>query len=335
MRKIIFLNLLVIFFPFLLISQEIKIGEVNFYEGSSKICREIKGETKCEFVRYGTNFLKGDTVITSEGRVEIDFGNNDFLRIDKNSKVYFDLEKQEPVIDVKKGIIYLTTVSRERYLVKSKRNTVDIGQPGKYRIESGDKTTIFVIKGFAEVTFSDGSFESLNRGEVVEVKNGKILRGFSATYDSFDRFVRKREMVLGIPEKETKELTYYYLPYWYYGRFWEFFYYPTWYVPYNFWLWGWYYPWYGGYYYVPYIPTKGETWRGILTKDSQVYKGGNPPPRSRIRYKLSSPYHSSHGYSSYHGSGSSSYHSTLSKSNISSSSSSSSHSSGRAHPKDK
>jgi hypothetical protein len=337
MRKNIILSISILFLSSLLISQNVKIGEVNYYDGSAKICREIEGTVKCEFVRFGMSIFKDDRIITSEGRVEIDFGNNDFLRVDKDSEVIFRMEEKNPNIEVKKGKIYLSTVSKEKYKILSRKNLLEISTPGKYRIESGDKTSISVIKGFAEVTFSDGSFTTLEKGEMAEEKNGKILRGFSATYDSFDRFVQKRDRIFEVPSKEREVA--YYPPYWYYEPYWMWSYYYYW-LPYSFW----YYPsFYYGYwpyywYYIPYreVPYfRSENWRNVLSKETQVYKGGNPPSHSPIRYKYTSTFSKSSSH--YGGSGSSSYQGSISKSTLSSSSSSSSSSgsSGHAKPKDK
>lgn len=337
MRKKIFLmSISILFLSLFLLSQNIKIGEVSYYEGSAKICREIEGATKCEFLRFGMSIFKEDTVITTDGRVEIDFGNNDFLRMDKDSEVFFSLTDKCPNIEVKRGAVYLSTVSKEKYRILSRGNTAEISTPGKYRIESNDKTLISVINGFAEVTFFNGSFTSLSKGEMVEAKNGKIVKGFSATYDFFDRFVQKRERIYAVPSKE-KEVAYY-PPYWYYEPYWMWSSYYYW-LPYSYW----YYPFYGywpyHWYYIPYreVPYfRSENWKNVLTKESQVFKGGNPPSSSPVRYRYSSPYSGSRS-SSHYGSGSSSSYGSISKSTISSSSSShssSSGSSGHAKPKD-
>lgn len=345
MKKRMFLiSILCFLFPLFLVSQ-VKIGEVSYYEGAAKICKQVEGKVQCEFLRFGTNIFKGDSVLTSDGRVEIDFGNNDFLRIDMNSEVWFGFEDKSPILNVKKGVVYLSTVSKEKYKLISRNNTVEVYTPGKYRAETTDKTIISVVNGFAEITFADGSFTSLNKGEMIEVKNGKILRGFCATYDTFDRFVQKREKIFAPPSKEKG---YAYLPpFWIYDPYWIWYSYYYW-LPYSYW----YYPFYSYYYgywpyywyYIPYreVPYfRSENWRNVLTKESQVYKGGSPPPSSPVRYKYTSTYH---GSSHYHGSGSSgfsSYQGSLSKSTISSSHSSysshssSSGSSGHAQPKDK
>ncbi len=336
-RNLILISISILFISSFLLSQSLKIGEVSYYEGSAKICREAEGVFQCEFVRFGMSTFKDDKLITSEGRVEIDFGNNDFLRVDKDSEVIFNLEDNSPSIEIKKGAIYLSTVSKEKYKLSSRNNIVEVSTPGRYRIESKDKTSISVINGFAEVTFSDGSFISLNRGEMVETKDGKFIRGFCATYDSFDRFAQKREKILGIPSKE-KEVVYY-PPYWYYEPYWMWNSYYYW-LPYSYW----YYPFYYGFwpyywYYIPYreVPYfRSDNWRNVLSKDSLVYKGGTPPPSNPVRYKYSSTYA---GHSSSHLSGGSSYQGSISKSTISSpssthSSSSSSGSSGHAKPKD-
>ncbi len=364
MRKINFLIVLIFAFCFRLIAQEIKIGEVNYYMGSAKVCRDIQGEIKCEFVKFGTNFFKGDSLITSDGRVEIDFGNNDFLRVDKNSEVYFGLENKNPNLDIKKGRIFLTTVSNEKYHLTSKGHKMEISQPCKFSVEGGERVSISVIRGFAEVTFADGSFTTLNTGEMVELKNGKVLRGFSATYDSFDRFVKKRENFLGIPAKERREFPTYY-PYWYCEPYWFW----DWYYYWGYWYWHYhyfYYPYPYAYALYPfhlfyrayplYFRGSTDSWRNILKKEDLNYKGGNPPQSSSIRFKgaLSSSNQSGTSYYrfsatsplNYHGSYSS-YHGSISKSNISSphsssfshppssASSSGSHSSGHARPKDK
>ncbi len=337
-KKIILISISTLCLSYLLLSQSVKIGEVNYYDGSAKVCRDIDGAVKCEFVRFGMSIFKDDRLITSEGRVEIDFGNNDFLRVDKDSELIFRMEDKIPDLEVKKGVIYLSTVSREKYKVFSGKNLVEISTPGKYRIEGGDKTSISVISGFAEVTFSDASFTTLNKGEIVEEKNGRISRGFSATYDFFDRFVQKRDKIFQVPSKE-KEVVYY-PPYWYYEPYWMWNYYYYW-LPYSYWYYpGFYYGYWPYYwYYIPYreVPYfRSENWRNVLSKESQIYKGGTPPPHSPVRSKYTSTLSKS---SSYHGSGSSSFQSSMSKSTISSShsssSSSSSGSSGHAKPKDK
>ncbi len=359
MRKIKFLIVLIFAFCFLLIAQERKIGEINYYIGSAKVCRDIQGEIKCEFVKFGTNFFKGDSLITTDGRVEIDFGNNDFLRVDKNSEVYFGLENNNPNLDIKKGRICLTTVSKETYHLTLKGHKMEIFQPGKYSIDCGERVSISVIRGFAEVTFADGSFTTLNTGEMVEMKNDKVFRGFPATYNSFDRFVKKRENFLGIPAKERKEFFPYY-PYWYCEPYWLWdwyyyhFYYP---YPFAYTLYPFFHPFYLYYRAYPlYLPGLADSWRNILKKEDLTYKGGNPPQSSSIRNKrtLSSSNQSGTSYYrfsatsplNYHGSYSP-YHGALSKPNISStpsssfshspssSSSSGSHSSGHARPKDK
>lgn len=340
-KKIFLMSISILFLSLFLFSQNIKIGEVSYYEGSAKICREIEGATKCEFLRFGMSIFKGDSVITSDGRVEIDFGNNDFLRMDRDSEVFFSLANKYPDIEVKKGAVYLSTISKEKYKILSRGNSAEISTPGKYRIESNDKISISVINGFAEVTFSDNSFTTLSKGEMVETKNGKVVKGFSATYDFFDRFVQKRERIYAVPSKEKEVI--YYPPYWYYEPYWMWYSYYYW-LPYSYWYYPFFYYGYWPYhwYYVPYreVPYfRSENWRNVLTKESQVYKGGTPPPTSPVRYRYASPYHASRN-SSYHGSGSSSSYGSISKSTISSShsshsSGSSSGSSGHAKPKDK
>jgi len=64
MRKNIILSISILFLSSLLISQNVKIGEVNYYDGSAKICREIDGTVKCEFVRFGMSIFKDDRIIT-------------------------------------------------------------------------------------------------------------------------------------------------------------------------------------------------------------------------------------------------------------------------------
>lgn len=340
MRKRIFLmNILIFSLSLILLSNNVKIGEVSYYDGSAKVCKQVEGEIQCEFLRFGANIFKGDTLVTGDGRVEIDFGNNDFLRIERNSQVLFGLENKSPLLEIKKGVVCLSTVSREKYKLLSGNNIVEISTPGKYRLETTDKTSISVVNGFAEVTFSDGSFVSLNKGEMVEVKNGKISKGYCATYDSFDRFVQKREKIIAPPSKE-KEYAYF-PPFWYYEPYWMWYSYYYW-LPYSYWYYPFFYYGYWPYYwyYIPYheVPYfRSENWRNVLTKESQVYKGGNPSPSSPVKYKYTSPYS---GHSSYKGSGSSSHQGSISKSTLSASpsshsSSSGSGSSGHAKPKDK
>ncbi|MGQ9618331.1 MAG: hypothetical protein ACUVUG_05130 [Candidatus Aminicenantia bacterium] len=342
MRKIILTLSIGIVSSLFLFSQNLKIGEISFYDGSAKICKEVEGALKCEFVRFGKSIYKGDTLITSDGRVEIDFGNNDFLRVDKGSEVLFEIKENAPNLEIKKGKISLTTSTKERYSISAGGNIVEISNSGRYRLENLDIFSFFVTKGYAEVTFSNGDFAILEKGRAVEVKNGNVLRGYTATYDSFDRFVQKREKVF---ETVTKEYTYYlpywrlgypywvydwnwyFEPYWWYYGFWPYFYYPFYY----------WYPYYGGE--IP--PGRALQYRDILTKYGQHYRGGSPPSGSRVKPKyFTSPYHGSvSNYGNYKGS-SASYHGTFSKSNISASNpSSNSHSSGGGHgqakPKDK
>lgn len=175
--------------------------------------------------------VEGDKLGTKDGRAEIHFGKNNYLRIDQYTQVDFDRLPRRGddsvSIHLYSGNIYLriSTLEREReFEVHTPDGSFYVLEEGLYRFEIGNtqETALFVDEGTIEAAGEEGS-ETIGSGERLVVSNGYFTFGpeyfYASQDDSFaewnrgrdmfqNRYVRSRYLPVELNEYEA-ELDYY------------------------------------------------------------------------------------------------------------------------------
>lgn len=148
---------------------------------------------------------EGDRLGTTDGRVEIYFGKNNYVRLDSNTKVDFlNLPKKGydlVRLRVFAGNIYLSVnrLEKEKTIeVHTADASFYVLDEGLYRIDVSEnkKTEIFVFQGVVEAAGEQGS-QLLKSEQALEVAGGRFAsrpqRFYAVAEDSFDRWSEFRE----------------------------------------------------------------------------------------------------------------------------------------------
>ncbi len=179
------------------------VGRVSFIEGKAFIQRAA--DIGFEEVVVNDPVAEGDRLGTSDGRMEIQFGRRNYLRLDSNTKVdVLNLPRRDNEtirFRVWSGHVYFTINN-----LKKEKN-IEIHTPdasfyvldnGVFRIdvEEGRGTEILVFKGLVEAAGEQNSYlvKSEQRLEMAEGRFSSRPGGFRPVADdSFDRWNQSRD----------------------------------------------------------------------------------------------------------------------------------------------
>jgi hypothetical protein len=150
---------------------------------------------------------EGDKLGTREGRVEIQFGGRNYLRVDRSAQVEFaKLPRQDNdpyKLHLLNGDIFLRigTLNQEKaFEVHSPDGSFYVLAEGLYRfkVEDNRQTELLVVEGSCEAAGESGSVV-VKAGESLVADNGSLRSGqgtLTASYDDFGRWNESRDSLL-------------------------------------------------------------------------------------------------------------------------------------------
>ncbi|MGB9892995.1 MAG: DUF6600 domain-containing protein [Candidatus Saccharicenans sp.] len=179
------------------------VGRVSFIEGKAFIQRAA--DIGYEEAVINDPVTEGDRIGTSEGRLEIQFGGRNYLRLDNDTKLdIMNLPKKDSDLTrfrVWSGHIYLAinNLNKEKSIeIHTPDSSFYVLEKGIYRIdvEEGRGTEILVFKGLVEAAGEQNSY--LVKGEQhLEMAEGRFSSkpsGFRPVADDgFDRWNESRD----------------------------------------------------------------------------------------------------------------------------------------------
>lgn len=151
---------------------------------------------------------QGDRVGTTDGRVEINFGKDKYIRLDNKTKVDFiNLPKRGndlSQIRIWSGHIYVSVKSldREKSLeIHTADVSIYVLDSGLYRIDVREnaETEIFVFDGLIEAAGESGSVLIKEAQKLVAIEGhftSRPIRFRAVSEDSFDRWNAERDIIL-------------------------------------------------------------------------------------------------------------------------------------------
>ncbi len=182
-----------------------KVVRVKYTKGEVMIQRSY--DKGFEEASLNTPIFEGDAIETTDGRVEIYLGKNNYLRLDYDSRVEFDtiheLDRSNVKIRVIRGGIYID-VSGFEYERDIEIQTRDCGifilEPGQYRVNSKENynTEVIVLDGLAEIAGNDYN-RNLKRRQKIVMKEGEVIQRpfylYSSERDDFDYWNKDRHKI--------------------------------------------------------------------------------------------------------------------------------------------
>ena len=171
-------------------------AHVAIVEGGATLERDGRAERS----PLNMPLLSGDRVSTSDGRVEILFGDGSTLDVDAASTVDFQSDDLLRLLDGRIRIDIPGPARTVSYRVDSSAGSARITEPGDYRVSllHGDRETqleLAVIRGAAEISTEQGT-TALRAGERAYASAG-LAPSYAYTYntanmDAFDRWSESR-----------------------------------------------------------------------------------------------------------------------------------------------
>lgn len=171
-------------------------AHVAIVEGSATLERDGTPERAL----LNMPLLSGDRVRTSDGRVEVLFGDGSTLDLDAGTTIDFQSDDLLRLIDGRIRIIIPGPSRTVSYRVDSPSGSARISEPGDYRVSvlHGDRETqleLAVIRGAAEISTDQGT-TALRAGERAYASAG-LAPSYPYTYnsanmDAFDRWSESR-----------------------------------------------------------------------------------------------------------------------------------------------
>lgn len=182
---------------------ENSIARISFLTGETYIQRA--SEIGFEEGVINMPLTEGDRIGTTEGRAEIDLGQSNYLRLDKNTKVDLlrlpSLEDNLIQIQIWSGNVYLSIMNLEMEKdieVHTPDMSVYVLDIGLFRIDvrPSAETELFVFSGLVEAAGESGS-SLIKDGKRIEAAQGYFTSRptsfLAVANDSFDRWSEDRD----------------------------------------------------------------------------------------------------------------------------------------------
>jgi ferric-dicitrate binding protein FerR (iron transport regulator) len=177
-------------------------AHVAFVDGGAILEREGRTENS----PLNMPLLSGDRLRTTDGRVEVLFGDGSTLYLDARTTIDFQSDDLLRLIDGRVRVNIPGPARTVSYRIDSPAGSVRIAQPGEYRVailhgEREIQIELAVVRGAGEV-FTDQGETPVRAGERAYASAGlapSYPYAFnSATWDDFDRWAEaRRDVQLG------------------------------------------------------------------------------------------------------------------------------------------
>lgn len=188
--------------------------EEEYYDNSFTRLNYVKGDVyiqRAEDMGYeeatvNLPIVAGDKLGTRDGRVELQFGRRNYLRVDKDTQIDFVKLPQRGDDSISlhlfSGMIYLRINSlnlEKEFELHSPDGSFYVLEEGLYRFEVREtqETALFVVEGSVEAA-GEGGFEIVRAGERLVAANGFFTFGpeyvYAGNEDSFSEWNRGRDV---------------------------------------------------------------------------------------------------------------------------------------------
>ena len=166
---------------------------VSYVQGDVMVQRGF--DLGFEDVTINLPLVDGDRLVTEQGRVELDLGDGNFLRLDNNTRIEIGQRGESLRVKIWEGSLYLSLnrFTREGDIILDFREgeVVPLDR-GEIRVNMYSRTTeVIVREGLAEVITDEGS-RYVRRSQKIRVDNGRFISRpvylYSSTEDDFDQW---------------------------------------------------------------------------------------------------------------------------------------------------
>ncbi len=166
---------------------------VSYVQGDVMVQRGF--DLGFEDVTVNLPLVDGDRVATEQGRVEIDLGRGNYLRLDYGTKIEIDKRGETLKIKIWQGSLYLDLMNFTRegdIIIDFREGEIVPLDSGLIRVNMYSGTTeVIVREGLAEVITDDGS-RYVRRSQKIRVDNGRFISRpvyiYSSSKDEFDNW---------------------------------------------------------------------------------------------------------------------------------------------------
>ncbi|HEY7057243.1 MAG TPA: DUF6600 domain-containing protein [Vicinamibacterales bacterium] len=174
-------------------------AHIAFVDGSATLERDGRPETEL----LNMPLMSGDRLRTSDGRVEVLFGDGSALYVDARTTVDVQSDELLRLMDGRVRVAIVGPVRTVSYRIDSPAGAVGITEPGDYRLAllHGDRETqleLAVLRGTADI-FTDQGSTPVRAGQRAYASAGlapSFTYAFnSAALDDFDRWTETRRDV--------------------------------------------------------------------------------------------------------------------------------------------
>ncbi len=187
-KLIIFISLFVLIFGYQSFGYEQQSPiRISYIQGSAMVQRGF--DMGFEDATINLPLVDGDRIITQNGRVEIDLGDGNYIRLDNDTRAEIDRKDENVKVKIWSGSIY---VDINNFMGEG---TIVLGFPqgevvplkkGTYRIDYFNNVgKVIVRNGVAEV-FTDEGSRYVRRSQNITLEGGRFTSRASYLYNDYD-----------------------------------------------------------------------------------------------------------------------------------------------------
>jgi hypothetical protein len=187
-KLIIFLSLFVLMFGYQSFGYEQQSPiRISYIQGAAMVQRGF--DMGFEDASVNLPLVDGDRIITQNGRIEIDLGEGNFIRLDNETKIEIDRKNDNVKVKLWSGSIYLDInnfIGEGTIVIGFPQGEVVPLKKGTYRIDFYNNLgKVIVRNGVAEV-FTDEGSRYVRRSQNISLEDGRFTSRASYYYNDYD-----------------------------------------------------------------------------------------------------------------------------------------------------